>query len=96
MARRSKKSRGSGKARPTDQKPPVSPVAKSNPEKMVVKPDSVTPDTESISLDIPKRITFTVSEELHKKTFLLARRQGTTVKDLLTDFLEKQTVNEQV
>jgi hypothetical protein len=96
MATRGKKSRRPGKARPTDQKPPVSPVAKSNPEKMVVKPDSMTPDTESISLDIPKRITFTVSEELHKKAFLLARRQGTTVKDLLTHFLEGATINEQV
>lgn len=43
-----------------------------------------------------KRITFDVDPELHKKTCLLVSRQGTTIKDLLTNFLEQETVNEKI
>jgi hypothetical protein len=43
-----------------------------------------------------KRITFDVDPELHAKAFIHARRRGTTIKDLLTAFLERETVNEKI
>lgn len=43
-----------------------------------------------------KRITFDVHPDLHKKTCLLVSRQGITIKDLLTTFLEQETVNEEI
>jgi hypothetical protein len=85
-----------GNARSANQKPPVSPVIKPETKMIPTEPDNITADTGAISSGIPKRITFTVSEELHKKAFLLTRRQGTTIKDLLTNFLEQATINEQV
>ncbi len=38
-----------------------------------------------------KRITLTVTEELHKKAHIYARTQGVTVTDLVTNFLENLT-----
>lgn len=38
-----------------------------------------------------KRITLTVSEELHKKVHIYARTQGVTVTELVTEFLKKLT-----
>lgn len=35
-----------------------------------------------------KRITLTVTEELHKKVHIYARTKGVTVTDLVTEFLE--------
>lgn len=97
MGRQTKKSqRNKGNTRPTISQPPIRRAVEPEPKIITTEPDAMTPDIGKISSGISKRITFTVSEELHKKAFLLARRQGTTVKDFLTDFLEKQTVNEQV
>jgi hypothetical protein len=98
MVRKRDRRNGSrkGNARSVNQKPPVSPVIKPETKIILTEPDKTTADTGAISSGISKRITFTVSEELHKKAFLLTRRQGTTIKDLLTNFLEQATINEQV
>lgn len=60
----------------------------------VQQPDPVAP--EQPTKPKKKRITFDVDLELHKKAFMYARRQGITIKDLLTNFLEQETVNEKI
>ena len=41
-----------------------------------------------------KRITLTVTEDLHKKAHIYARMQGVTVTELVTRFLEEVTANQ--
>lgn len=73
-----------------------SPTATSQSISPSQEPPEINPLTVESSSPKKKRITFDVDPDLHTKTYLFTRRQGTTIKDLLTNFLEEATIDEQI